>query len=421
MNINIEKFDYVEWEKLILFQPDDLKSQSKDQLEKLKRSLKQNGLRSPFLVWENKNKIYVLDGHHRIPAMKLLSEEGVNVPSSLPAVFIKCKDKREAKKAVLIYNAHYAKINNDILMDWIVDLKIDDIKMEIDIPDIRFDFNENKIDNDIYADIDETRAEELAEKYNIKIGQIWKLGEHRIACGDNKDGDLLKKLLNDGNPCICFTDPPYGVSISDKNKMLNTFQESGRNLTPIIDDNISIEELKENLIKSFQVLKQFCSDDCTFFVTAPQSGELGMMMMMMMKESGLAVRHVLMWVKNSPTFSMGRLDYDYQHEPIFLTWGKKHKSRMQGQFKTSVWKVDKPRSNKEHPTMKPVELYENALLNNSDKNDYAIDIFSGSGTMIIACERVYRKARCVEISPGYVGVAIQRWVDATGGIPQLLE
>ena len=157
MNINIEKFDYVEWENLVLFQPDDLKFQSKEQLDKLKTSLKNNGFKSPFMVWENKDKIYVLDGHHRIPAMKLLIDEGVNVPERLPAVFIKCKDKREAKKAVLIYNAHYAKINNDILMDWVVDLKIDDLKMEIDIPDISFDFN-----NDI--DFDNIEGNENREK-----------------------------------------------------------------------------------------------------------------------------------------------------------------------------------------------------------------------------------------------------------------
>lgn len=118
-----------------------------------------------------------------------------------------------------------------------------------------------------------------------------------------------------------------------------------------------------------------------------------MMMMMMMREAKLPVRHVLIWKKNQPTFSLGRLDYDYQHEPILLTWGKRHKRPMQGNHRTSVWEIDKPRSSKEHPTMKPVELVENALLNNSDRADVVYDAYSGSGTTIIACENLGRRYR----------------------------
>jgi len=150
------------------------------------------------------------------------------------------------------------------------------------------------------------------------------------------------------------------------------------------------------------------ADDCTVFVTAPQGGDLSMMMMMMMREAKLPVRHVLIWKKNQPTFSLGRLDYDYQHEPILLTWGKRHKRPMQGNHRTSVWEIDKPRSSKEHPTMKPVELVENALLNNSDRADVVYDAYSGSGTTIIACENLGRRCRAVEIDPGYVAVAIER-------------
>lgn len=112
---------------------------------------------------------------------------------------------------------------------------------------------------------------------------------------------------------------------------------------------------------------------------------------------------------------MGKLDYDYKHEPILLTWGKKHKSIMAGDQRTSVWSFDKPRANKEHPTMKPVGLYVNALLNNSDQGDYAIDPFSGSGTMLIACEQTNRKAVCIELTEHYCDVIVQRWVNFTGG------
>jgi DNA modification methylase len=162
------------------------------------------------------------------------------------------------------------------------------------------------------------------------------------------------------------------------------------------------------------------ADDCTVFVCSPQGGDL-MMMMMMMRDAGIPVRHNIIWDKMQPTFSMGRLDYDYQHEPILLTWGKRHKRPMLGTHKTSVWQIQKPRSSKEHPTMKPVELVVNALLNNSEAGDVVYDAYSGSGTTLLACEQTGRKARVIEIMPGYVAVALQRYKDATGNQPELLQ
>jgi len=214
--------------------------------------------------------------------------------------------------------------------------------------------------------------------------------------------------------CV-FTDPPYGVSIGAKNRTLNSFQRAGRNLTDIVDDELSPEELEVVLLQAFINCRELVmAEDCTLFVCSPQGGKLGMMMMAMMQKAGLMARHVLIWKKNQPTFSMGRLDYDYQHEPILLTWLKRHKRPMGGQHRTSVWEVDKPRSSKEHPTMKPVELYVNAYLNNSDDGDIVADLYGGSGTAIVAAEQCNRKARSIEIVPAYCDVQVTRWEKLTG-------
>src|SRR5262249_28284679 len=141
---------------------------------------------------------------------------------------------------------------------------------------------------------------------------------------------------------------------------------------------------------------------------APQGGGLGMMMMMM-QEAGLPIRHVLIWKKNFATFSLGRLDYDYQHEPILLTWGKRHKRPMKGPHRTSVWEIDKPRAAKEHPTMKPIELIGNALQNNSDPGDAVLDSFLGSGSTLIACEQLNRICYGMEIEPRYCHIIIERY------------
>lgn len=267
-----------------------------------------------------------------------------------------------------------------------------------------------------------SRADELQAAWRVAPGQLWRLGEHRLICGDCTDPATVVRVMGGEKASIVFTDPPYGVSIGAKNRMLNSFLPSGRNSTDIEDDSVTPEELKERLRPAFvNVRNMVMADDCTVFLTAPQGGELGMMMMMMMKEAGLPIRHVLIWKKNAPTFSMGRLDYDYQHEPILLTWGKRHKRPMGGKHKTSVWEIDKPRASPEHPTMKPAELYENAYLNNSDKGDVAYEPYCGSGTAIIACQNLGRKCRAVELSPGYCAVILQRFVDAFGIQPELIN
>jgi DNA modification methylase len=257
------------------------------------------------------------------------------------------------------------------------------------------------------------KAAEMKAKWGTELGQLWKIGEHRLLCGDARDPFCVERVMAGEKASCIFTDPPYGVGIGAKNRLLNSVQEAGRALNDIEDDNLTPEELKARLLPAFVNARKIAmAEDCTLFMTAPQGGELGMMMMMMMAEAGLPIRHVLIWMKNSPTFSMGRLDYDYQHEPILLTWGKRHKRPMRGEHRTSVWQIDKPRASDVHPTMKPVALVANALLNNSDKGDVVYEPYSGSGTCLIACEQLRRKCRAIDKAPEFVAVALQRCTDA---------
>jgi DNA modification methylase len=274
----------------------------------------------------------------------------------------------------------------------------------------RLSFATDHSDADAEPQID--RATELQAKWKTERGQLWRIGEHRLLCGDSTNADDVARVMGGDKATLVFTDPPYGVSIGAKNRMLNSVQKSGRVLTNIEADDMSSADLKEMLLKCFKLTRSVCDDDCSIFVCSPQGGELGMMMMMMMQEACLTVRHVLNWAKNSPTFSMGRLDYDYQHEPILFTWIKTHKRNMRGAFKTSLWAVDKPRASKEHPTMKPVELPENAILNHTDDGDVVYEPFAGSGTTLVAAERTGRKARGIEITPGYAAVILERMAAA---------
>jgi len=121
------------------------------------------------------------------------------------------------------------------------------------------------------------------------------------------------------------------------------------------------------------------------------------------------VKHELIWLKSSPVFSMGRLDYDYKHEPILFGWKKKHNFYGNGQFKNSIWEIPKPSKSELHPTMKPIVLIENALLNSSKTNDVCLDLFLGSGSTLIACAQTNRILYGCEIEPLYIDVSLRRY------------
>ena len=256
-----------------------------------------------------------------------------------------------------------------------------------------------------------------------KKGDIWKLGNHRLMCGDSTDAASVALLMDGEKADMCFTDPPYGVSIGTKNKLLKEKVAGGvgNAITEDIEnDTASADELHDILVKCMTNVRENCKDDASYFVTAPQGGDLCMMMMMMM-HAGLKVRHVLMWLKNAPTFSLGRLDYDYQHEPIFYTWTKNHHNYRAGKFRTSVWTFDKPRKCDLHPTMKPVGLVSNCMLDTTKEGDNIIDLFGGSGTTLIAAEQLDRKCYMMELDPHYCDVIIARWEKLTGNKAEKLK
>lgn len=390
----------------------DLKSLTKEAAGKLKQSMLAHGFLFPFFVWKAEGKNYYIDGTQRDRVLRMMAREGTPLPDKFPVVYIDAKDKKDAAQIILLQSSTYGKLSDESLADYVLAQGIDFEAMRdiLDLPNV--DLSKEVVLRDGNTGEDEVPVD---VESRTKPGDLWKMGPHRLICGDSTEKDVIERLMGGDRATCVFTDPPYGVAIGAKNRFLNSFQKAGRNLKDIEDDALSPDDLKAVLLPAFLNIREMVmADDATLFMTAPQGGELCMMMMMMMKDAGLPARHVLIWKKNAPTFSMGRLDYDYQHEPILLTWGKRHKRPMRGQHKTSVWEVAKPMASKEHPTMKPVELYINAYLNNSDDGDVVFDAYSGSGTMFIAAERTGRVARGVELDPHYCDVILKRWEEFTG-------
>jgi len=418
MEISYYKTELVKIDDLIEFQG-ELKELSNINLEKLWKSMEDSGFSEPFVVWESKKKIYVLGGHQRLKALKAKKNLGENVPDEFPCNFVRCAGKREAKKLLLALASQFGKVTEDGLYSYAVDndFDIDFLKENFEFPSLDINqFESDFFDNSSHEDTEkDDEIPEVSEGETIcKKGDLWLLGEHRLLCGDCTDEANVKRLMNGKNIDMVFTDPPYGVSIGDKNKLLDTISKARRIKKNIVDDTLSPEELKRKLVLAFSNIKKYSNDKCSYFVTAPQGGELGMMMLTMMKESGLAVRHMIIWVKNRQCFSMGRLDYEYKHEPILYTWNKTHKFYGKGKYKNSVWEIDKEIKCDIHPTMKPVELITNALLNNSVRDNIIADFFLGSGSTLIACEKTKRICYGTEIDEHYCDVIIKRWEDYTG-------
>jgi len=245
-------------------------------------------------------------------------------------------------------------------------------------------------------------------------GDVWALGRHRVMCGDSTDEASAFLLLEGQQTDMVFTDPPYGVSYADKNESLNKASKGNRIQTEIMNDHLQGDALGGFFLAIFSTMAAVMKPGCPFYVCAPQGGEqMMMMMMMMMMKAGIPMRHELIWIKNNHV--LGRADYHYKHEPILYGWKEGAGHPWYGERdKFSTWHVDKPLQSKLHPTMKPVELVEIAIKNSSKRGDTVLDLFGGSGSTLIACEKTARGARLMELDPRYVDVIVRRWQDFTG-------
>lgn len=400
--VNVPARELIPYEK-------NAKQHPPEQVEHIANSIREFGFRQPLVI--DADNVVVI-GHGRLLAAKKLGMDEV------PCVRADDLSEAQIKALRLADNkTNESEWDFSALEDELADLSLDFNMSDFGFEDIpggvsssSAEAQDDDFDPDEYADAEP----------NAKLGDIYQLGQHRLMCGDSTDAQTCAKLMDGEKADMVFTDPPYGVAIGDKNATLNSVQPSGRCCTNIKGDTMTEAELYEMLKAAFINVRENCADDAVYFVTSPQGGSLGLMMMMM-KDAGLEVRHVLMWRKNSATFSLGRLDYDYQHEPIFYTWTKSHHNFRNGQYRTTIWDFDKPRHCDLHPTMKPVELVANAIMDGSEEGMIVLDAFGGSGTTIIASEQTGRKCRMMELDPHYVDVIIARWEQFTGQKAVLLN
>lgn len=352
-------------------------------------SIKEFGFKVPILV--DKNNVIVA-GHTRYKASKKL---GI---TEVPCIVADDLSEEQVKAFRLVDNKsnEFATWNKELL-----NLELESF-MDFDIE--LFDFN---IEKDLKDVIDDEYEVELPKEPKSQMGDIYKLGNHFVMCGDSTNINHLKKLMNNNVADLIVTDPPYNVNYEGKTE----------NNLKIMNDNMPDNDFYDFLKKVFDNLFENVKSGGSIYVF--HSDTEGLNFRKAFKEAGFKLAECLVWVKQS--FVMGRQDYQWRHEPVLYGWktGASHYF-IDDRTLSTVLEFNKPVKNTEHPTMKPVELIAYLIKNSSKEKNIVLDVFGGSGSTLIACEQLNRISYTMELDPRYCDVIIDRWEKFTNKKAELI-
>ena len=379
------------------------KKHSREQIRNVAESIKEFGWQQPIVL--DKDYVIII-GHCRFRAAKRLRLKTV------PCTIAEGLSEEEVKKLRLIDN----KTNES---EWDLDLLLTEIK--------GLDFSAFEIDWGVLED-KPTEAEVNEDDFDIdkalpkiaksKVGEIYQLGRHRLMCGDSTSESDVEKLMNGKEVDLFLTDPPYNEAIGKRGKKYKEQggYECGMDDRTIMNDDMDSHAYLEFLIKAFSNASKYIKLGASFYVW--HASREAHNVQIALEECNLTVKQQLIWNKN--TFTLGRQDYQWKHEPCFYGWkeGASH-SWYNDRKQTTVMDFDKPIKSELHPTMKPIKLFDYQIKNSSKQNSdieetIILDLFGGSGTTLVCCEQNNRTCYMMEFDPKYVDVIITRWEALTG-------
>lgn len=359
------------------------KKHDKKQIANVAESIKQYGFVQPVVI--DRDGVIVI-GHCRVDAAKKLGMKTV------PCVCVDDLTPEQVNALRLVDN----KSNES---EWDMDLLAEELP-GLDLSAFEFDWGVLKT---AMEEAVEDEAPEVDEEFEpvTKQGDVWQLGRHRLMCGDSTSVECVQKLMGGQQVDLLLTDPPYGINYTGKTKDALKIENDAKS----DDDFISFLKL------AFEAADSVMKPGAVFYIWHADSK--AHIFRMACQMAGWEVRQVLIWVKNSMV--LGRQDYQWKHEPCLYGWkeGAGHlwaSDRKQ----TTVLEFDRPTANKEHPTMKPVALFDYQIKNNTKGGDIVLDLFAGSGTTVVACEQNGRRAYAMEYDPRYCDVIVKRWENLTG-------
>ena len=357
--------------------------------EKIKQSLLKFGYVDPIIVNED---LTVIGGHQRLTVLKDLDYE------TAKCVIVKLS-KEDEKALNIALNKITGQWDDALLADLLLDLQESDFNLDLtgfeppEIDNILSNVHDKELSEDEF-DVEE----ELKKPTVSRRGDIWQLGKHRVICGDSTKSETYDQLLGDKKANLVVTDPPYNVDVEET---------AGK----ILNDNMSDGDFYQFLLSMFTQVENHMEDDASIYVFHADTE--GLNFRKAFKDAGFYLSGCCIWKKNS--LVLGRSPYQWQHEPCLYGWKKKGKHQWFSDRKqTTIWEYDRPKSSKDHPTMKPIQLMAYPIQNSSMRGTIVLDPFLGSGSTLIAADQTGRVCYGIELDEKFVDVIVKRYIEVTG-------
>jgi DNA modification methylase len=380
---------------------------SEEELESLTRSLRQFGFVQPVLA--RREDRTVIGGHQRLIAARRLGL------ATVPVTYLDLSIE-QARLLNLALNKITGSWDDALLARLLADLQTSvDLSLS--------GFGEDEV-RDLLRSLETREKKERPEDFDLdsaledatqtprtKPGDFWALGEHRLLCGDATQPQDVGRLLGGAKAAMAFTDPPYNVSLGDHGG-----QQRGTRRRRIAND--SMDPISWEVFVRAWSRTLLSSVDGAIYVCM-SSKELALVSRVLAEEGG-HWSDTIIWHKDR--FVLGRADYQRAYEPIWFGWcvGASH-HWCGDRDQDDVWEIDRPSDAPLHPTMKPLPLMERAIANSSQPGDWVLDLFAGSGSTLIACERTGRRCVALELDPRYADVILARWERFSGSVAERID
>ena len=358
--------------------------------EKIKKSIQEFGYVEPIIV---NYDMTVIGGHQRLTVLKDLGYTEVQ------CVVVRIEDEAKVKALNIALNKITGAWNEQLLADLIVDLQSKDFNTDLTgFEPAEIDQLFSKVHNKEIKEDDFDVEEELKRPTLSKSGDLWLLGRHRLVCGDAILPETYIVLMDGQKANLVITDPPYNVNVEET---------AGK----IKNDNMPDEDFYKFLFAAFTNMEQNMESDASIYVFHADSK--GLIFRQAFHDAGFYLSGCCIWKKNA--LVLGRSPYQWQHEPCLFGWkvGGKHQW-YSDRKQTTIWEYDRPKSSKEHPTMKPVALMAYPMQNSSMSNCIVLEPFCGSGSTLIACEQTDRICRTIELDEKFCDVIVNRYIEQAG-------
>lgn len=358
--------------------------------EKIRQSIEEFGFADPLVVNAD---MTIIGGHQRLTVAVDMGY--TEVPCAVVDV-----DKVREKSLNIALNKITGAWDDNLLAELLQDIEnsnFDVGKTGFDPPEIETLFNKvhsREVEEDNF-DVES----ELNQPVFSKLGDLWTLGRHRVLCGDATCPESYAVLMDGVKANLVLSDPPYNVDVEET---------AGK----ILNDNMGDAEFYEFLFAALREMHENLANDGSIYLFHADTE--GLNFRRAFKDAGFYLSGCCIWKKNA--LVLGRSPYQWQHEPCLYGWKQGGKHQWYSDRKqTTIWEYDRPKSNKDHPTMKPVGLMSYPIRNSTMTNGIVLDPFLGSGSTLIACEETDRVCRGMELDPKFMDVIVKRYIGHQDG------